>query len=414
MPLGDALQGLTVLAVVVIAATLLGHLFRRIGQPAVLGPIALGIAAGTAVAACSESVRSALVPESSRYLLETVGTVGLLLLMFSVGSELRSLRASSGATSGWRLAPAVLIPIAVCALAAWPFAGRLVEPGGHGPYAWLFVGVALGVTAVPVLVLIIQDLGIGSLPVSGVALHIAVVTDAVAWILVTALIIVTTDLGAVSIPALLVGAVLLGAVIAVLPGVVERTDALRRGAPLMAATVVVVLTGAAATQLLGFHPAIGAVIAGFFFPGGLPDAASRRTLTSVIDVLLPAFFVSAAMSVPLQAIRDQATWGGLWCATVLAVAAFASKLVAGAVFGALHRWPWRSSGELGVLLNCRGVTEIAIASVGFQAGVIGPFAYATLCGLAIATTAATAPLYRALAVEEAHVMSRRELTRIGS
>ncbi|BAK35728.1 putative solute/hydrogen antiporter [Microlunatus phosphovorus NM-1] len=49
-----------------------------------------------------------------------------------------------------------------------------------------------------------------------------------------------------------------------------------------------------------------------------------------------------------------------------------------------------------MLLNCRGVTEIAIASVGYQAGLISPFAYAMLCGLALVTTAVTAPLFRAL------------------
>ena len=61
----------------------------------------------------------------------------------------------------------------------------------------------------------------------------------------------------------------------------------------------------------------------------------------------------------LRALRDLA-----W--------AFASKMAAGLVYGATQRWPWRTSAGLGALLNCRGVTEIAIASVGFQAGLIGP------------------------------------------
>lgn len=113
-------------------------------------------------------------------------------------------------------------------------------------------------------------------------------------------------------------------------------------------------------------------------------------------MLLPAFFVSAAMSVPLQALADQASWGGLVSLLVLTVAAFGSKLASGFAYGLLHRLPRRSSAGLGVLLNCRGVTEIAIASVGYQAGLISPFAFAVLCGLALVTTAVTAPLFRAL------------------
>jgi Kef-type K+ transport system membrane component KefB len=110
--------------------------------------------------------------------------------------------------------------------------------------------------------------------------------------------------------------------------------------------------------------------------------------------LWPAFFVSIAMCVPIQALHDLVSWRGLACVGALWFVAFGSKLAAGFVFGSISRWPWRQSAKLGVLLDCRGVTEIAIASVGFQARLISPFAFAMLCGLAIATTAITAPLYR--------------------
>ena len=395
MPLGEALHGLILLVVVVIGALAAGHLFNRIGQPRVLGPILLGITVGTVVAACPLAVRTILVSPASRSLLEAVGTAGLLLLMFSVGAELRGFAASGEASSGWRLAPAVVLPIVICALAAWPLAARLGNPLHPGPYGWLFVGVCLGVTAVPVLVTIIKDLGIASLPVARTSLRIAIVTDGLAWILVTAMVIITHST-AISIPFFAIGLALLVVVTLVLPRIVVRRPSLEHGGPLVIIMVVAALTGAAATQLLGFHPAIGAVIAGFCFPAALADVSSERTFATVIDVLLPAFFVNAAMSVPLQALANQASWGGLLSVAVLTVAAFGSKLASGFSSGLLHRWPRRSSAGLGVLLNCRGVTEIAIASVGYQAGLISPFAYAMLCGLALVTTAVTAPLFRAL------------------
>lgn len=395
MPLGEALHGLILLVVVVIGALSAGHLFNRIGQPRVLGPIVLGIAVGTLLAACPVAVRSVLVSPTSRSLLEAVGTAGLLLLMFTVGSELRGFASSGEPSSGWRLAPAVLLPIVICALAAWPLAARLSNPLHPGPYGWLFVGICLSVTAVPVLVTIIRDLGITSLPVARTSLRIAIVTDGLAWILVTAMVIITHST-AISIPFFVIGLALLPAVTLVLPRVVVRRPALGHGRPLVVMMVVAALTGAAATQLLGFHPAIGAVLAGFCFPAALADVSSQQTFATVVDVLLPAFFVSAAMSVPLQALADQASWGGLVSLLVLTVAAFGSKLASGFAYGLLHRLPRRSSAGLGVLLNCRGVTEIAIASVGYQAGLISPFAFAVLCGLALVTTAVTAPLFRAL------------------
>lgn len=402
MPLGAALHGLITLTVIVVAAVLAGRAFARLGQPSVLGPILLGVVVGVGVSALPAEVGAVLMTASSRSLLEAVGTAGLLLLMFSVGAELREIGGAGArgdrlrdAAAGWRLVPSVLVPILLCGLAAWPFARELSAAGHTRAAGWLFVGIALGVTAVPVLVTIIRDLSIASLPESRAALRIALLTDGLAWVLVTVLVVLSTNLAAVSVARLVAGALMLVALVGLAPAVIRRVEVLHRGGPLVATMVVCGLAGASATQFLGFHPAIGAAVAGFCFPAGLQDAASHRSFESIVQVLLPAFFVTSAMSLPIHQVHG-AGWGEACCVLTLAAAAVVGKLGAGFVFGALQSWPWRSSARLGVLLNCRGVTEIAIASVGLQAGLIGPFAFATLCGLAIVTTASTAPLYRAL------------------
>src|ERR1700728_2044195 len=397
MPLGNVLQALIVLAVVLVGSVFVGNLFRRIRQPAVVGVIFFGLLLGTILAISPHSVNSALLSPTSKSLIDAVGQAGLLLLLFLVGIELRSYSKTTTERSPlWRLLPCVLIPVVVCAAAAFPFAHRLVGPDHNPLHVWLFVGVALSVTAVPVLVLIIKDLGVAA-PIPGVALRIAVATDAAAWALVTVLILVTTDLSAVSVPALCVGAGLLFTVIFVLPRIVKRVfrDS-HQGAPFVVAMFAYVLVGAAATQVFGVHPAIGAVIAGLFFPAGLANEASQRAVAAVADMLIPAFFVSSALSVPLQTLADLFRWSGLLCLLTLTVAAFASKIAVGLLAGKMQRWPPATSAELGVLLNCRGVTELAIASVGLQSRLIGPYAFAMLCALAIVTTAVTAPLYRAI------------------
>jgi Kef-type K+ transport system membrane component KefB len=396
MPLGNVLQALIVLAVVLVGSVFVGNLFRRIRQPAVVGVIFFGLLLGTILAISPHSVNSVLLSPTSKSLIDAVGQAGLLLLLFLVGIELRSYSKTTERSPMWQLLPCVLIPVVVCAAAAFPFAHRLVGPDHNPLHVWLFVGVALSVTAVPVLVLIIKDLGVVA-PIPGVALRIAVATDAAAWALVTVMILVTTDLSAVSVPALCVGAGLLFTVMFVLPRIVQRLfRGSHQGAPFVVAMFAYVLVGAAATQVFGLHAALGAVLAGLFFPAGLANEASQRALAAVADMLIPAFFVSSALSVPLQVLGDLFRWGSLVCLLTLTMAAFGSKLAVGLVAGRMQRWPGSTSAKLGVLLNCRGVTELAIASIGLQAHLIGPYAFAMLCALAIVTTAVTAPLYRAI------------------
>jgi Kef-type K+ transport system membrane component KefB len=396
MPLGNVLQALIMLAVVLIGSVFVGNLFRRINQPAVVGVITFGLLLGTILALLPHSMKSVLLSATSKSLIEDVGQAGLLLLLFLVGIELRSYSKTSEKSPLWQLVPCVLIPVVVCAAAAFPFAHRLMGPDHNPLHVWLFVGVALSVTAVPVLVLIIKDLGVPA-PIPGVALRIAVSTDAGAWAPVTVLILLATDLSSVSAAALCVGAALLFIVMFVLPQIVRRLfEHSQQGAPFVVAIFAYVLVGAAATQVLGLHPALGAVIAGLFFPAGLANQASERALAAVADMLIPAFFVSSALSVPLQTLGDLFRGSGLLCLLTLTIAAFGSKLAVGLVAGRMQGWSLISSAKLGVLLNCRGVTELAIASIGLQARLIGPYAFAMLCALAIVTTAVTAPLYRAI------------------
>jgi Kef-type K+ transport system membrane component KefB len=396
MPLGNVLQALIMLAVVLIGSVIAGNLFRRINQPAVVGVIFFGLLMGTILSLSPHSMKTVLLSPTSKSLIEAVGQVGLLLLMFLVGIELRAYGKSAERSLRWQLVPCLAIPIVVCAAAAWPFAHRLVGPDHNPLHVWLFVGVALSVTAVPVLVLLIKDLGVPA-PIPGAALRIAVSTDATAWALVTGLIVLTTDLSSVSVPALCAGVALLIAVIFLLPRIVQWwfQDS-QQSAPFVVAVLAYVLVGGAATQVLGVHPAIGAVIAGLFFPAGLANEASERALAAVADMLIPAFFVASALAVPLQTMADLSRWSGLLCLLTLTIAAFGSKIAVGLLAGKMQRWPLSTSAELGVLLNCRGVTELAIASVGLQSHLIGPYAFAILCALAIVTTAVTAPLYRAI------------------
>jgi Kef-type K+ transport system membrane component KefB len=396
MPLGNVLQALIVLAVVLVGSVFVGSLFRRMKQPAVVGVIFFGLLIGTTLALTPHSVKSVLLSPTSKSLIEAVGQAGLLLLLFLVGIELRTYSKGSERSSLWQLVPCVAIPVVICAAAAWPFANQLVGPDHNPMHVWMFTGIALSVTAVPVLVLIIKDLDVPA-PLPGVSLRIAVATDAAAWALVTTLIVATTNLESISVTGIGIGLGLLVTVMFVLPRLVKRWVAgSQQSAPFVVAMFAYALVGGAATDVLGIHPAIGAVIAGLCFPAGVAKEAQQHALGAVADMLVPAFFVASALSVPLQVLVDLCKWSGLLCLLTLSAAAFGSKFLVGLVSGRMQRWPLKQSAQLGVLLNCRGVTELAIATVGLQTRLIGPHAFAMLCALAILTTGVTAPLYSAI------------------
>ena len=158
MPLGNALQALIMLAVVLIGSVFFGNLFRRIAARGV-GVIFFGILMGTILALtpipyspCRFGDLESSMPWGKR----------ACCYEFLVGIELRTYSKSTSTERSplWQLVPCVAAPIVVCAAAAWPFAHQLVGPQGNSLHAWLFVGVALSVTAVPVLVLLMQDLEI--------------------------------------------------------------------------------------------------------------------------------------------------------------------------------------------------------------------------------------------------------------
>lgn len=82
MPLGNVLQALIMLAIVLVGSVVAGKLFRRINQPAVVGVIFFGLMMGTILALSPHSIKSALLSATSKSLIEAVGQAGLLLLLF--------------------------------------------------------------------------------------------------------------------------------------------------------------------------------------------------------------------------------------------------------------------------------------------------------------------------------------------
>jgi Kef-type K+ transport system membrane component KefB len=388
---------LLAIAVVVAACKLAGALLRRIGQPPVIGEIAAGILLGpSALGAVWPDGSAALFPPSVLPELNALAQVGVVLFVFLTGLELntRLLRGKGHlavVVSHVSIAVPFLLGVALAIIAYARFAPEGI---GYLPFA-LFLGVSLSVTALPVLVRILQDVGLFRTEVGVVALTCAVVDDVTAW---TLLAIVVALVTASSLTGVVVTLVLAAVFIAflllvarpLLDRLARRTpaDKLRRLAPL---ALVGVLLCAMSTEWIGVHAMFGAFMFGLIFPRDNAAESWLRQSTGGLTaaVLLPLFFAYSGLRTDIGLLSDGGTW--LWCGAIMVVAVF-GKLGGAAIAARSVGETWNRSLQIGTLMNCRGLTELVVLNVGLQLGVLSPTLFTMLVLMALVSTAMAAPL----------------------
>lgn len=374
-------------------AKLFGAAARRVGQPAVVGEIVAGIALGPLL--LPEPVRAFLLPQSVTPLLSALAAMGLALFMFVVGYELDHallrgrMRSALGVAGG-----SVLLPLLAGVLVALPLAGHYA-PGSHGGFV-LFMGIAMSVTAFPVLARILADRGLNRQPLGGVALAAAAVGDLVAWVALAA--VAAFYGGADQWRVALLPVFLLVLTVGVRPllGRLLRHHAHHDRLPpaLLPLLASGLLLSCAATEWLGVHYIFGA----FAFGAAMPRAGLERLRIQVIQgvdqagaLLLPLYFVVAGSKVSLAGF----TGTGIVTLLVLVVVASLAKTV-GAYAGArLAGLPREVARPISALMNVRGLTEIVLLSVGLELHLIDGHIYSMMVVMAVVTTAMAGPLLSA-------------------
>ncbi|MEE1927334.1 cation:proton antiporter [Streptomyces sp. TRM 70351] len=380
------------LAVALGGAKAFGALARRVGQPAVVGEITVGLLIGPM--ALSGMTDGALLPASAQPLLTALADVGLALFMLVIGYEMdASFLRGRGRAAGGLAAGSVLVPLAGGVALAVPLSGTYA--GGERLPFVLFVGVALSVTAFPVLARILADRGLNRHPVGGMSLAAAAVGDLVAWLLLAGITAYAGAAGQWRMALLPVYLVLMACVVRpLLARALARAE--RRGIPaprLLPALVAGLMLSCAATEWLGVHFIFGA----FAFGAVMPRSLGPTLRTGLIEnielagcLLLPLYFVLAGTKVDVSGFGPAAL-GAL--AAVLAVAVLTKA--GGAYAGA--RLAGVGHGEAlpaAVLMNTRGLTEIVIVAVGLELGLITEDLYSIMIVMAVLTTAMTGPLLR--------------------
>jgi len=393
------------MTVVLLVTLLCGWIARKLGQARVIGEILGGIFLGPSVFGRIAPHSSGLLfPAGSLAPFDTLSTVGLILFLFMIGSQLdlghvRGQKATASLASGL----SILLPFAMAVMIGHSLRIRFAPDGvGKLPFV-LFLGVSMSITAFPVLARILEERQIQTSPLGTTALMCAAVDDVCAWfMLAIALTLIPHQSGSMALSrrfvelGIYLGVMLL--IVRPLGGwLAKRRHSAALSYELLSVVIAVALASAAATDGIGIHPLFGAFLAGVCFPR-IPhwQAAIRTRLDMIVSVLLlPFFFALTGMRTRLDLLSGGRIW--FWTAVVLIIAIIGK--MGGAILGA--RWTgqsWTAALALGALLNTRGLVELIVLNIAYNAHIFSPTLFTMLVVMAIVTTMLTTPLLNWLGV----------------
>ena len=386
------------MSVVLLMSLACGRIARLFGQARVIGEIFGGILIGPSVfGRLAPALFGQLFPKASLGPLESLSTVGLILFLFLVGSELdyEHLRQQKATATLASLA-SIALPFGLAVLFA-PTLHTRFSPNNFGrtPFA-LFMGVSMSITAFPVLARILEERNLQRGTLGATALLCAAVDDIAAWMLLAVAMTFasSTDTAALAVRLLwllLYLAVMFFAVRPLGHWLTTRRSGESLSYELLGVMLAVALASSAVTDAIGVHPLFGAFLAGLCFPR-VP--AWQRTLRTRLElilslVLLPLFFALTGLRTRLDLLNDPSTW--VWTGVILFLAMMGK--IGGAVAGArLTGQDWHFSLALGALLNTRGLVELIVLNIAYTAGAFSTTLFTMLVIMALVTTASTVPM----------------------
>ena len=393
---------LLALVVIVVCARALGLLFQRINQPPVIGEMIAGIMLGPSLLGrIAPSGFASLLPPTVAPYLSVIANVGVILYMFLVGVELNTRLLQEHTHASVAISHAsIILPFllgSTLALKLYPVYSTSEVP--FTAFA-MFMGVAMSITAFPVLARILTDRKMHASQLGAVALGCAAVDDVTGWCLFALVVGVTAARPGRALLTLgLTAGFILAVMLFVRPAAVwfaRRHYTLAR--PSQNSIVIVciaLLVAALTTERIGIHALFGAFLVGAVIPHDSQLARDIREKFEdlVVVLFLPVFFAFTGMRTQLGLLHSFRDW--MVCIAIILVASL-GKFGGGTFAARLTGLPWREAGSLGILMNTRGLMELIVLNVGMDLGVLSPTLFAMLVIMAIVTTVATTPVLHAL------------------
>ncbi|WP_245548261.1 cation:proton antiporter [Nocardia pneumoniae] len=390
------------LAVLLLAARLLGALANRFGMPAVVGELSAGVLLGPSILAhLAPGVSRWLFPPAAAqlHLLDAVGQLGVLLLVGLAGThvDVGHIRRNAGKAFTVSFG-GLVIPLAFGVVAGLVMPVPLRPAETERPLFAMFLGIAICVSAIPVIAKTLIELKLAHRNIGQLILTAGVIDDAVGWLMLSLVSAMatnglrgTTALGSLGwLAVVLVVTVMAGR--PVVRYVMRRAAAAADAGVVTGAVVTLLLLGAAGTHALKFEAILGAFLCGILIGSCGVDLSRLSALNTVVmSVLAPIFFATAGLRMDLTAL---AQWPLLLAALGVLGIAIVGKFLGAGLGGLASGLTRAECVALGAGMNARGVIEVIIAMVGLRLGVLGVEAYTVLIVVAIVTSLMAPPILR--------------------
>lgn len=409
------------LAIILIAARLVGELFERIGQPRVVGEIIAGILIGPTVlggalakaplpgvpGSAGQGLVDDLFPLQVFSFLNLIGQVALVFYMFLVGVELdRRFLKGKGRQMLIVALAVTLVPLGLGFVCGALLDSATWKPEGVSTTAFsLFLGAGLSVTAFPVMARILQEKDLLATSLGAVGVGSAAIVTVIMFLIIAAASATAKGSGAVSgvgMKLVLVVGLIAVLVLVVRPALEFLTRGWQEGGRLPGNLLAGLLIGALATGLATDRILGAGLVGGFLFgmvvPArpGLAQAVIARMSDAVILFFLPVFLAVSGLRTDLTLINGSLIGGIVLFVALMIV----GKLVVGYAAGRAVGLSSKEAGTLGALMNCRGLLILVVALIGLQLGVITPQMQVVFVIGAIVTTMMTGPLVDLLLPKE--------------
>jgi Kef-type K+ transport system membrane component KefB len=383
---------------IILVARFFGWMFRKIGQPSVIGEIIAGIVLGPSLLGMYFPEFSlAIFPVESLGNLQFLSQIGLILFMFVIGMELDLKVLKNKANDAIVISHAsIVIPFSLGIGLAYFIYYRFAPLGVEFLSFSLFMGIAMSITAFPVLARIVQERGIHKTRLGTIVITCAAADDITAWCILAAVIAIVKAGSFVS-SLYIIGlafAYVMTMIFVVKPFLKRIGDLYKTknklNKPVVAIFFLTLILSSYVTEVIGIHALFGAFMTGVI----MPDISKFRAIfiDKVEDVsvilLLPLFFVFTGLRTQIGLINDPYLWKVTGFIILVAVL---GKFLGSAIAAKFVGQNWRDSLTIGALMNTRGLMELVVLNIGYDLGVLTSEIFTMMVIMALVTTVMTGP-----------------------
>lgn len=397
--LTDPLAVLLLQIIVIIAcARFAGFLFKKIGQPAVIGEIVAGILLGPSVLGLYfPDINQFLFPAASLGTLNFLSQVGLILFMFIIGMELDLKMIMKQAYGAVIMSHAgIIIPFTLGMGISYFIYTEFAPPGISFFSFALFMGITMSITAFPVLARILKERGLIRTKLGITALTCAAADDLTAWCVLAAVIALVKSGSSLSaFYTMGFAAAYLAIMFTAIRPALQRLEDLynnreKKRTAIIALLFLLLIVSSYITSLIGINALFGAFIAGVIMPSSF---SFRKIIVDKIEdvsliLLLPLFFVVTGLKTQIGLLNQPHLWITFgWLLLVGVAGKLGGVTIAAKVVGQ----SWKDSLSIGVLMNTRGLMQLIVLNIGYDLGILTPEIFAMMVLMALVTTFMTGP-----------------------